>query len=115
MKKLLSLLLVFSVILVSGGICFAAPGDTAIPDSEVPGAPLENVDAATYEEPPVEIEDEGIPEGLPDTFAEVTEIEEEEIPRDLPKTGGIPAEAFYAVGGLFVIAALVLSRKKANI
>ncbi|MGE5613688.1 MAG: LPXTG cell wall anchor domain-containing protein [Bacillota bacterium] len=111
MKKLIGLLLVFAMIFIAGSVCFAEPEDDAnIPDTEVPGAPLENVDTATYDEPPVEIEEEGVPGGEPDTSAEVTEIKEEE----LPKTGGVPAEAFYAVGGLFVVAALVLSRKKAS-
>lgn len=114
MKKLVSVVLIFSVIMIIGSICFAAPKDTNIPDPKVPGAQPENVDLATYEEPPFEIIDEGVPGRRPDASADVTKMEEEEIPKDLPKTGGIPSEAFYGVGGLFVVAALVLSRKKAK-
>lgn len=114
MKKLVSLVLIFSIIMIIGSICFAAPEDTNIPDPEVPGATPENVDSATYEEPPIEITDGDVPGGPLKTSADVTQIEEEEIPKDLPKTGGIPSEAFYGVGGLFVVAALVLSRKRAK-
>jgi LPXTG-motif cell wall-anchored protein len=114
MKKLIGLVLVFSIVFIIGSVCFAAPEDTTIPDPEVPGELPENVDLATYEEPEVEIQEESVPAGLPDTSSDVVKIEEEEIPKALPKTGGIPSEAFYGIGGLFVVAALVLSRKKAN-
>lgn len=108
MKKPVSLVLVFLFILVVGGICFAAP---TVPDEAVPGSPV-TVDSATYGETPVDIMDEGVAGDGSDTSMEI--IEDEEVAKDLPKTGGVPSEAFYGVGGLFVVAALVLSRKKAK-
>lgn len=114
MKKLVSLFLTVILIIIIGTYSFAAQGDTNIPDPAVPAAPAENVEAATYDEPQITIDDEEIPTGTSDTSSETTEIKEETVPKGdvLPKTGGIPAEAFYAAGALFVAAALILSRKK---
>lgn len=104
MKRILSLLLALTLVIMIGSVSFAAGDGTKITDPEVPGAPVENVNAATYVEP-----DEAIP------TAPVNEsVTDEVVPKGdaLPKTGGIPAEAFYAAGALFVVAALIISKKK---
>lgn len=44
----------------------------------------------------------------------LTNFEETAVPKALPKTGGIPAAAFYVVGGICIVSALLLSRKKAK-
>ena len=63
------------------------------------------------------IDEEPVPEGTPETSVETVDVGEETIPGDssLPAAGGIPAEVFYAAGGLFIAVALVLTftRKKA--
>ncbi len=112
MKKLLSLILVLIFAFTLGTIAYAAEGDTDIPDSEVPAAPAENVLDDTYED----LQDEDIAAGDPDTSFETIDIGDEEPPKAdvLPATGGIPAEAFYVIGALFIVAALILFRKKAS-
>ncbi len=125
MKKFLSLLLTLTIILSAAGMCFAATEDkdegtdgkvVDIPDKEVPGAP--NVDTAVYAEQTTTIEDEDIAAGESKTSTDVVDIGEEEVPKagSLPDTGGIPAEVFYAAGGLLIVAALILTfaRKKAT-
>lgn len=119
MKKILSLVLTLVLIIMIGSVSFAAAGDTVIPDPQVPGAPAENVNDETYVEPPngiVTVDDESIAGGDSETSAETIEIDEETVPKGdaLPKTGGIPAEAFYAAGALIIVAALIISKKKAK-
>ena len=98
MKKLLSILLVLTIIMMVGSFSFAAEGDVIVEETKVPGAPAENVDDTTYSEPQILVDEEEIPGG----------------PGTLPKTGGIPAEAFYAAGLLLVVAGLIISMKKAK-
>lgn len=99
MKKIISLLLAFILVIMAATVSFAAQEDTTIPDPGAPGSPARNVDTITYDEPDIEIIDsESIPAGSSST--------------SLPKTGGIPAEVFYAAGALIVLAGLVLSIRK---
>lgn len=113
MKKLISLMLVLVFVFMLGTVTYAANDGTDIPDSVVPAAPVENVLDETYED----LLDEDVALGDNNgTSVETIEIIEEEPPKAdaLPETGGIPAEAFYVVGALFIVAALILSRKKAT-
>lgn len=113
MKKILSLMLVLVFVLMLGTVTYAANESTDIPDSGVAGAPVENVLDRTY----MDFPDEGVARGdNKGTSVETIDIAEEEPPKAdaLPQTGGIPAEAFYVVGALFIVAALILSRKKAT-
>jgi LPXTG-motif cell wall-anchored protein len=112
MKRLISLILIMVFAFAIGTVVYAANDDTDITDSEVPGAPAENVLDNTYED----LEDEDIAAGDPDTSFETVDIEEEEPPKAdaLPATGGIPAQVFYVIGALFIMAALILFRKKAS-
>ena len=83
MKKLVSIVLTLVLIVSFGIACFA-----------------ESVDDSTYKEKTNQID-------------RVTSLEEA-IPQgsSLPKTGGIPAEAFYAVGAILIVGALIISKKK---
>lgn len=112
MKKLMSLILVLIFAFTIGTIAYAAEGDIDITEPKVPAAPVENVLDDTYED----LQDEDIAAGDPDTSFETVDIGEEEPPKAdaLPDTGGIPAEVFYAIGALFIVAALILFRKKAS-
>lgn len=107
MKKVLSLILALSLVMILGTVSFAE-GNTDITDPGVPGAPAVNVDTATYDEP-VTIIDEGAAGGSVDGGNLNEAVPGGEA---LPKTGGIPAETFYAAGALIVLAALIISRKK---
>jgi len=113
MKKILSLILVLIFAFTIAATAYAANDDgTDIPDPQVPAAPPENVLDNTYEE----LEDEETPASTPETSFETIDIGDEEPPKAdaLPETGGIPAEVFYAIGALFIVAALILFRKKAS-
>ena len=112
MKKLISLILTFIMVLTIGVASFAEEGD-GTGDGTVNLTDVRNVDTATYDqEETIKIESEEIPQGAPDISAGIVEIEEQSIPAGLPNTGGIPAEAFYVAGALFVVAALILALKK---
>jgi hypothetical protein len=91
MKKILSLLLIFIIILSFGGYSFAA-NKTVDPNNEI----------ITYN-------DELTPGDQANTYET---LDDESVARGLPKTGGIPAEAFYAAGAILIVAALIVSRKK---
>ncbi len=82
----------------------AAPVVDAAADTGDSGAPAVNVDSVTYKEPQIIITDGG--KGKDASKNTDTGV--------LPKTGGIPAEVFYAAGAVLVAAALILSRKKAK-
>jgi len=112
-SKLIGLLLVLILVFIPGTALYATQDGIDIDDPPVPAAPAENVIDMTYEE----LQDEVVPRGDVDTFTEVIDITEEEIPKGdvLPQTGGIPAEVFYAAGALLIMAALVLSVKKATV
>lgn len=112
MKKLMSLILVMILVFMLATVTYAANDGTDILDSGVPGAPVENVLDKTY----MDLFDEDVAGGGDNgSSTEIIDIMEEEPPKAdvLPQTGGIPAEAFYVIGALFIIAALILSRKKA--
>ena len=104
MKKILSLVLSLTLIIILGSVCFAAQEDTTIKETEVPKASAESVDKSTYKTPPIKMDDELIPKGPSSASVE-----------KLPKTGGIPAEAFYVAGVLFIAAALIISKKKVKV
>lgn len=113
MKKLISLILVLVFVLMLGTVTYAANEGTDIIETEVPGAPAINVTDDMYPD----LFDEGVAGGgSTGTSVETIDILEEEPPKAdaLPATGGIPAEVFYVIGALFIVAALILSRKKAT-
>lgn len=105
MKRITSLLIILIFALMISSVSFAATGDTAIPDSAIPGAPAENVNDLTYNQPLREVGDENVPGSAT--------IVDELTPKGgaLPKTGGIPAETFYVAGVLIIAAALVILKK----
>ena len=86
MKKLLCIVLTLVLIVSLGSICFA-----------------ENVDNSTYDEKSNKIIEKDLVSSV-----------DEAVPSgsSLPRTGGVPAEAFYAVGALLIVGALVISKKK---
>ena len=104
MKKLFSLILTLIMVLTISITCFAASEDSANDAIDFPGA-ARNVSVATYDEESTDPNNQTI-------SPELIEIEEKEIPAGLPNTGGIPAEAFYVAGAMFVVAALILALKK---
>lgn len=104
MKKIFVVILTLIMIVTISSAVYAAQGGANIPDQQVPGAPAQNVDNETYNPPEVQIFDPELPGGA----AKTTDIKDDV----LPKTGGVPAETFYATGGLMVAAALVISLKK---
>ncbi|NLK86638.1 MAG: LPXTG cell wall anchor domain-containing protein [Clostridiaceae bacterium] len=108
MKKLFCLILTLIMVLTIGSISFADSDLETIDDNEVPEA-VRNVDTATYDPEITEIE-----KSDPEVSPGLVDIDEEEVPLApaLPNTGGIPAEAFYVAGALFVLAALILALKK---
>lgn len=84
-------------------------------------ATAETVVSYTYDEEPTEIEDNDIPKSDPievDTEEIIPDeiISEEVIPLSapevLPQTGGIPVEAFYGLGVVCILAAVVVSKRK---
>jgi len=105
MKRIVSLILIIVLTFSISSVCFAAPGDKVIPDPNVPAAPAENVDGLTYTLPQRVVGDENVP-------GSATVVDEQTPKGDaLPKTGGIPAETFYAAGILIIAVALVILKK----
>ena len=82
MKRRVSLLIILLIIVGYVGICYAAP---------------DTVERRMYGEAETFIGTEEIPGGSVSS---------------LPKTGGIPAELFYAVGVVLVVSALIISGKR---
>lgn len=81
-------------------------------------ATAETVVSYTYDEETTEIEeeitefqDEVIPESAPEELL-TDEVIPQAAPDVLPQTGGIPVEAFYGLGAVFILAAIVVLRKK---
>lgn len=103
MKKLITILLALILLLGLSGICY---GD--IEDEPIPGAPT-TVDSEMYG-----TEETILDDGIPESGVKTETVVDEAIPKALPKTGGIPAEAFYVAGGLFIVAAVIISMKKAK-
>lgn len=112
MRKLFGIILILIFVFSIGSTSFAATNGVNVPDPQVPGAPAQNVDNSTYNQPAVEIQDQDVPAGPNKGSAQTIDINDQEIPKALPKTGGIPAETFYVVGGVLIAAALLLSMKK---
>lgn len=83
---------------------------TKIDDPLVPTSP-DTVTETQYGEID-EFEDEPVAE----SGITLAEFEEETIPEggELPQTGGIPAEAFYVIGGIFIISAVILLTRKSK-
>lgn len=115
MKKLLCVFLILVVVIMAASSVFAAEEGKTIEDQLVPAAPAENVNLEVYHNQNLVIDNGEIPGGSQGTGIDTVTIDEETIPQgsSLPKTGGIPAEAFYIGGGLLIVAAVVLARKKA--
>ncbi len=98
MKKIFLFLLI-SVLFVSfSSVCFAAPNDNPVQAAELKEVPNEDLAAAAAKDK--------------QSAAKTQDITEEKVPKALPKTGGIPSEAFYIVGGLLIVSALAISMKK---
>lgn len=133
MRKILCFILAIAMTMLLGVVSFAtedegAPADTPAEAAPAPAdgadtddgatavpavdaadtgsfeAPAVNVDSVTYTEPNIIITDN-------DKDKDASKKTDKGV---LPKTGGIPAEVFYAAGAVFVAAALILSRKKAK-
>lgn len=112
MKKVVCFLLSIILILSISTPIFAENENTDINDEQTPGSNQITVEGATYNEPNIIINNEDIPAGESIITPGLVEIEEQSVPAGLPNTGGIPAEAFYVAGALFVAAALILTLKK---
>lgn len=110
MKKILSILLIFTFVFAMASICYAATEN--IPDPSAPGSGTTTTNV-TYPDPI--IPDEDIPEGPPET-TETTKIGDSSVPKsgELAKTGGVPAVVFYSIGVICIIAALIVSRRKSE-
>ena len=102
MKKSLFLVLILMFTLIFTVIGFAATDTVDVPDANAPGAAP---DTTTDMYPTEDFQDGDTPEGSP-----IEAFEEEIVP--LATTGGIPAEIFYVAGGLCILLAIVVSKKK---
>lgn len=101
LKKTLCLILALLFTFLFTTMVFAATDD--IKDPLTPLSP----DIVTDEQYS-EFEEELPPESAP-----ITNMEDQVVPAALPQTGGIPAEAFYIVGGICILSAvLLLTRTK---
>ena len=75
-------------------------------------ATAETVVSYTYDEEITEIKDSDTPESAPMEIVS-DDVIPQAAPEILPQTGGIPIEAFYGLGIVFILAAIVISRRKA--
>lgn len=57
----------------------------------------------------VEFEENEVPQALP-----IIDVVDEKVPEALPQTGGVPAEAFYIVGGICILSAILLLTRKSK-
>lgn len=94
MKKLMSVLLICIFIISCMSI---ATAETVVTDM--------------YQEETTEINDSELAKSAPDEIM-TEEVVPQAAPDVLPQTGGIPVEAFYGLGIVFIIAAIIVSRKK---
>lgn len=101
MKKKICLLLALLFTFLFAFSAFAATDDTN--DPLLLPTSSDTVTGDQYGE----FDDNPVPETAP-----IVEIIEEELPEALPQTGGIPAEAFYIIGGICIISAILLLVKK---
>lgn len=99
LKKMICLLLALLFTLLFTLSAFAATEDISDPLLSTSGTVTDD----QYGEREEEFEDEDTPEAPP-----VIEITDEA----LPQTGGIPAEAFYILGGLCIVSAILLLTRK---
>ncbi|NLB79502.1 MAG: LPXTG cell wall anchor domain-containing protein [Clostridiaceae bacterium] len=118
MKKAISLILALSLVFLIGSFSFATTdtsttdkeetGSTDIQADQLPGGQANNVTRDMYNE------DDGETDGESGSSAVVIDILDEEPPmaEALPKTGGVPAEIFYAAGALLIVVALLISFRK---
>lgn len=107
MKKVICLILILMFTIIFLCISFAATQD--ITDPPVPGTG-DTTTTDIYDTPPP------LSPPTPTPAPEGFNVDNENVPAsgELVKTGGIPAELFYAAGGLCIIAAFVISRKKSK-
>lgn len=96
MKKLICVFLILMFTVIFSITAFAAQED--IPEQPIP----ETGDTTTVDV----YEDEEVPQSADIVDANVPAAAE------LVQTGGIPAELFYAGGGLCIVGALFMSKKK---
>lgn len=107
MKKLFSFFCVLFLFVILLNICYA---ETDIIDENVPGNSPETVTNSMYGTTTVIIDEE-----IPSSVPAVLDITDEEIPLDapeLPDTGGVPPEAFYLVGVVFIVIGILFSLKR---
>lgn len=107
MKKLFCFFCVLFLFVILFNICYA---ETNVIDENIPGNPPETVTVLMYGGTTTEIIDEGIPQSIP----AVLDVTDEEIPYggELPDTGGVPPEAFYLIGAVFIVIGILFSLKK---
>lgn len=109
MKKILMIFLVLIMVFGFSSICFAATTNSSITITDE-----QNAAAFVYpdtEGTPLGVAGSTTKSGLSSSLT----VADESTPQALPKTGGIPEEAFYAVGALLIISAIILSMKKTKI
>lgn len=106
MKRILLACLVLILTFSISGISFAATTDSSITITD-------EQNAAAFVYPDIEPLAEAAADVSKSGVTSVT-VAEENVPTALPKTGGIPEEAFYAIGGIMVICALVVLMKKSK-
>lgn len=106
MKKIVCMLLVLVLVFSLTAVAYAVP----------------TVGEMVYDE---DIIDEDVPQGdakdETDTSSGVSDTDTKTIVEEatpggsaLPKTGGIPAELFYVVGGLLIVSALLITLKRSK-
>jgi LPXTG-motif cell wall-anchored protein len=101
MKRILFLSLILLFLFLLTTVVFSAD------DIDDPLAPL-SPDIVTNDRYKP-FDEELIPESPP-----VIDIEDDEIPEALPQTGGIPAEAFYIAGGVCILSAILILTTKSK-
>jgi LPXTG-motif cell wall-anchored protein len=113
MKKILLICLVLVLTFSLSSVCFAATTTTTTTTTAGTINLTTEQNAGSYVYPDTE------PNAL--SAAGATDksgasssviVADETTPKALPKTGGIPAEAFYAIGAILVIGALVILMRK---
>lgn len=105
LKKTLYLLLALLFTLLFTTAVFAA--NEEIDDPMLPTSP-DTVTDSQYEEI-TEFEEGEVPQSVP-----IIDVVDEKVPEALPQTGGIPAEAFYIVGGICILSAILLLTRKSK-
>jgi LPXTG-motif cell wall-anchored protein len=117
MKKIVCMLLVLALIFSLTAVAYAVPtvGDTVYDEEEIIDEDVARGDAQGDSGTGIETSDVDTSTGVLDT--DTRTITDEATPggsAKLPKTGGIPAELFYVVGGLLIVSALLITVKRSK-